>query len=82
MAHGDTTSTGRLEGRRRPCLNWRGLDSAATGMIHWEEPPCHALLWEDPWRGRAIFVRDCPREGSDMISGIRDAVQFNPLIYD
>ena len=30
----------------------------------------------------AIFVRDCPLEGSDVISGIGDAVQFNPLIYE
>ena len=30
----------------------------------------------------AIFVRDRPLEGSDVISGIGDAVQFNPLIYE
>jgi hypothetical protein len=39
-------------------------------------------LCEDPWCGVAIFVRDCPLEGSDVISGIGDAVQFNPLIYE
>jgi hypothetical protein len=36
-------------------------------------------LCEDPWCGGVIFVRDCPLEGSDVMSGIGDAVQFNPL---
>jgi len=36
----------------------------------WEEPSCRALLWEEPSCDRVIFVRDYPREGSDVISGI------------
>jgi ectoine hydroxylase-related dioxygenase (phytanoyl-CoA dioxygenase family) len=41
-----TLLPGGGKGRRRRCLDWRGLDVAANGRIHWEEQPCDALLWD------------------------------------